>query len=350
MLLHGIFLPITTPFYPDGRLYHRKLQHNVERYSKAPISGIVALGSTGEAIMLSDDERREVLREVRDAASNEKVLIAGTGGESAIETLKLTEYAASLDYDAVLVRTPHFYKPQMRPENLLTFYRAVADRSPIPVLIYSVPVFTGYDMPLEMVVELAEHRNIIGIKESSGNVEKIGKVAESTRNVHREVQVTEIFAAVTKRMLQHPNQNGEKMVPVETLTGPLKSAATAAKPKLKARTKDAGFQVLSGSAHVLLDCLNAGAVGGVLAFADCAPTACFEIYTAWKDRDEKLAREKQERIVEAAKRVVSYYGIPGIKYAQDLNGYYGGPARLPLLPLASHAKTEIDRLMARIKN
>ena len=350
MLLNGIFVPITTPFYPDGRLYHRKLQHNVERYSKAPIAGIVALGSTGEAVMLSNDERCEVLREVRDGAGNEKVLIAGTGAESAIETLKLTEYAASLDYDAALVRTPHFYKPQMRPENLLTFYRTVADRSPIPVLIYSVPVFTGYDMPLEMIIELAEHKNIIGIKESSGNVGKIAKMVESTRHIHRDVEVTEVFAAVTKRMLHDKKENGEKMVPVEVLAGAAKSTAAVARPKFKTRTKNAGFQVLSGSAHVLLDCLQTGAVGAVIAFADCAPTACFEIYAAWKDRDEKLAGEKQQRIIEAAKRVVGHYGVPGIKYAQDLNGYYGGPARLPLLPLAAEGKAEIERLMARIKN
>jgi dihydrodipicolinate synthase/N-acetylneuraminate lyase len=348
MLLSGIFAPITTPFYADGRLYHRKLQQNVETYCKAPISGLVALGSTGEAVMLSDDERREVLREVRGAAAKEKVLIAGTGAESALETLKLTEYAASLEYDAALVRTPHFYKPQMRPENILTFYRTVADRAPLPVLIYSVPVFTGYDMPLELVVELAGHPNIIGIKESSGNVEKISKMAEVTRHVHREVQVTEVFEAVTARMMNASNHASEKIVPVAAL-GAESKTTVAAKPKFKTRTKDAGFQVLSGSAHVLHDSLQTGAAGAVIAFADAAPTACFEIYAAWKDRDERLAREKQQRIVEAAKRVVSYYGVPGIKYAQDLNGYYGGPARLPLLPLTAEAKAEIERLMAGLR-
>src|SRR5215475_11252823 len=139
MLLHGIFPPITTPFYPDGRIYLKKLEHNVERYSKTPIGGLVVLGSTGEAIMLSDEERREVLRTARAVCAPHKVLVAGTGCESAVETLLLTEYAAELGYDAVLVRTPHFYRPQMKPANLLAFYRMVADRSPIPVLIYSVP-------------------------------------------------------------------------------------------------------------------------------------------------------------------------------------------------------------------
>ena len=166
MLLHGIFPPITTPFYPDGRLYSKKLEHNVERYSKTPVAGIVVLGSTGEAVMLSDEERREVLKTAIEASAPHKVLIAGTGAESAVETLSLTEYAAALGYDVALVRTPHFYRPQMQPANLLAFYRTVADRSPIPILIYSVPVFTNYDMPAELIIHLADHPNIIGIKES----------------------------------------------------------------------------------------------------------------------------------------------------------------------------------------
>src|SRR5438445_969535 len=154
MLLHGIFPPITTPFYPDGRVYLKKLEHNVERYSKTPVAGIVALGSTGEAIMLSDEERREVLKTVRQACAPHKVLIAGTGAESAIETLRLTEYTAEIGYDVALVRTPHFYRRVMQSTNMLAFYRTVADRSPLPVMIYNVPGFTGYDIPAEGVVEL----------------------------------------------------------------------------------------------------------------------------------------------------------------------------------------------------
>src|SRR5437879_3781930 len=146
MLLHGIFPPITTPFYPAGSVYFKKLEANVERYSKTPVAGIVVLGSTGEAVMLSDDERRDVMKTAREACASHKVLIAGTGAESAIETLRLTEYAAEIGYDVALVRTPHFYRPQMQPANLLAFYRTVADRSPIPILIYSVPVLPTYDM------------------------------------------------------------------------------------------------------------------------------------------------------------------------------------------------------------
>ena len=131
MLLHGIFPPITTPFYPDGNVYYKKLESNVERYSRTPVAGIVVLGSTGEAILLSDQERRDVLKVARAAAAPNKVLIAGTGIESAIETLRLTEYAAELGYDVAMVRTPHYYKKQMQTANLLAFYRTVADRSPL---------------------------------------------------------------------------------------------------------------------------------------------------------------------------------------------------------------------------
>src|SRR5258708_1352560 len=202
MLLHGIFPPITTPFYPDGRVYLKKLEHNVERYSKTPVAGIVVLGSTGEAIMLSDDERREVLKTARASSAPHKVLIAGTGAESALETLRLTEYAAELGYDVALIRTPFFYRPQMQPASILAFYRTIADRSPLPMMIYSVPVFTNYDIPVELVAELADHPNIIGIKESGGSIEKVRAMVEGTRHIKRAATVTETFAAVTPRMMQ----------------------------------------------------------------------------------------------------------------------------------------------------
>src|SRR5580658_5006211 len=202
MLLHGIFPPITTPFYPDGNVYFKKLESNVERYSRTPIAGIVVQGSTGEAIMLSDQERRDVLKVARAAAAPGKVLIAGTGTESAVETLRLTEYAAELGYDVALIRTPHFYRKQMLPANLLAFYRTVADRSPLPVMIYNVPVFTAYDIPAEVVIELAGHPNIIGVKESSGDVEKVRRMVEGTRHIKRVATVTETFDAMTPRMLK----------------------------------------------------------------------------------------------------------------------------------------------------
>src|SRR5580765_8308583 len=244
MLLQGIFPAVTTPFYPDGAVYYKKIEHNIDRYSRTPIAGMVVLGSTGEAVMLSDDERREVLRMTAEVASPEKVLIAGTGAESVIETLRLTEIAAKLNYDVALVRTPHFYRPQMKPEVLLAFYRTVADRSALPVLLYTVPPFTAYDLPLEVIAALAEHPNIIGIKESSGNVEKVAAMVTATKHIQRTAMVTEVQQAVTARLLAAPasQENGGQLVRVDELNGG-PGVAIAAPPKLtfpkvKTRTKE----------------------------------------------------------------------------------------------------------------
>jgi dihydrodipicolinate synthase/N-acetylneuraminate lyase len=351
MLLQGIFPAVTTPFYPDGGLYHKKIEHNIDRYSRTPVAGMVVLGSTGEAVMLSDEERREVLRISAEVASPEKVLIAGTGAESVIETLRLSEYAARLKFDAVLVRTPHFYRTQMTPEAMLAFYRTVADRSPLPVILYTVPPFTAYDLPLEVITQLAEHRNIIGIKESSGNVEKVAAMVQATRHIKRTATVTEVQQAVTERMMTAPAGEGDRgqLVSVGVLTGG-GGTAVATTPKFKTRSKEVGFQVLVGAAHTLLDSLQVGASGGVLGFAAPAPTICFEIYAAFRDNDMELARSKQQRLEAATKRVVSQMGIPAVKYAMDLNGYYGGPPRLPLLPLTAAQKMEVEEKMAPFRN
>lgn len=360
MFLHGIFPPITTPFYPDGNVYFKKLEHNVEHYSRTPVAGIVVLGSTGEAVLLSGQERRDVLKTAREVTVANKVLIAGTGLESAIETLRLTEYAAELGYDLALVRTPGFYRGQLQPANMLAFYRTVADRSPLPVLIYNFPRVTGYDMPAEMLIELAAHPNILGMKESRGDMEKVRRVVEGTRNIQRSATVTETFEAVTPRMLKAAVQGlvgeiqgqGGELVQVGASVRGSKPSSSGVNVVggIKTRQKEVGFQMLVGTAQKLESALQAGAVGGILAFADPAPTACYEIYAAWKEGDFELARIKQERITQAAQRVGGELGIPGLKYAMDLNGYYGGPARLPLLPLTADLKAEVQAIMADIRN
>lgn len=353
MLLSGIFPPISTPFYPEGNIYYKKLESNVERYSKTPVAGIVALGSTGEAILLSDEERRQVLKTTREIAANNKVLIAGTGIESASETLRLTDYAAELGYDVAMVRTPHYYKGQMKPANMLAFYRFVCDRSPLPVIIYNFPQATGYDIPAEIVIELADHPNLVGIKESSGDVEKVRKMVDGTKHVKRSATVTETFDAVTPRMVKAAESNGGgELVTIAAPSGSSKPSSSAVNVvgSLKTRQKEVGFQVLVGAAQKLEPSLNAGAAGAILAFADAAPTACYEIYAAWKEGDQDLARLKQERIAKAAQRIVGELSIPGVKYAMDYNGYFGGAVRLPLLPLTADLKAEIETLLANIRN
>jgi 4-hydroxy-2-oxoglutarate aldolase len=241
---------------------------------------------------------------------------------------------------------------------MLAFYRTVADRSPLPVIIYNFPQATGYDIPPEIVIELAEHPNLVGIKESSGDVEKVRRMVEATRHIQRSATVTETFDAVTPRMLKasvDANGNGGELVSIAALGGDSKAAkpsssAVSVVSGLKTRKKEVGFQVLVGAAQKLQPSLQAGAVGAILAFADAAPTACYEIYAAWKEDDNELARLKQERIAKAATRVVGELGIPGMKYAMDLNGYFGGPARLPLLPITAEVKAEVEQLMADIQN
>jgi len=368
MLLSGIFPPITTPFYSDGQVYYKKLESNVERYSRTPVAGIVIQGSTGEAILLSDQERRDVLKSAMAAAAPDKVMIAGCGIESAVETLRLAEYAATLGYDAAMIRTPHYYKKQMHPANMLAFYRMVADQSALPIVIYNFPQATGYDIPAEVVIELANHPNIVAIKESSGNLDKVKAMVDGTRQIKRTATVTDTFDAVTPRMIKaaeaESERDGGELVPVAVLAGsgaaetsvgdklPAKpsSSAVTVVGKLKTRQKEVGFQVMVGAAHQLEPSLALGAVGAILAFACPAPTACYEIYAALKEGDVPLAREKQERVKIPAQRVVSDLGVPGVKYAMDLNGYYGGSSRLPFLPLTGDQKSEIEKLMSNIRN
>lgn len=349
MLLEGLFAPITSCFYPDGRPYWRKLEQNVEHYSRTNLSGLVVLGSSGEAILLSDDESRETLRVARKAALPEKVLVAGVGRESVIETLHLAEHAAKLDYDAVLVRTPHFYRPQMRDREMLNYYRTVADGSPLPVVLYTIPTYTAYELPVPLAAELAMHPNIIGIKDSSGKLERIRETVELTRNApRRAVTVTTTFEAVTARMLAASASSD--LVTITDAHGGGVVAASPARPVLSTRTKQVGFQVLGGSPQRFLDFLEAGASGGVISMASFAPQAMQEIYTAWKERDPELAAEKQRRVIDAATEVCSKLGVPGVKHALDFNGYFGGRPRLPLLPLNAEERQRVESLLRDIRN
>jgi dihydrodipicolinate synthase/N-acetylneuraminate lyase len=236
---------------------------------------------------------------------------------------------------------------------MLNYYRTVADRSPLPVVIYNFPQCTGYDLPVELVAELAEHRNIIGIKESSGDVAKVAEVVKRTAHVRREARVTHEFQPVTGRMVARATAApvGD-FVSAGALAGTARpsSAAVEVIGSLRTRQKAVGFQTLVGSAQKLLPLLQAGACGGILAFAACAPTACYEIYAAWKDDDQPLAAEKQQRIARAAQRIVGELGVSGVKYACDLNGFAGGSPRLPLLPLTAEQRGEVEMLLEEIKS
>jgi 4-hydroxy-2-oxoglutarate aldolase len=345
MLLEGLQLPLTTPFYPDGRLNLLKLEHNVAHYSKTPVAGLVALSDCGEPNMLSDEETRQALRSVADAAAAEKVLLAGVSRDSVFGTLDLAQAAAKLGYDAALVKAPSLFRADGGAEQtkaLLTYFLMVADRSALPVVLDG----SGY-LPAEVVLELGRHAQIIGLVDGDWGRERFELLRDGTAEVTREVTVTGTFGAVTGRML---SRNGG-LISANTLAGEGAGVAIApSKVVAKTRTKVVGFQILVARTARVLDGLRAGAVGAMPAFAAAAPQACYEVLAAWKDGDEGLALEKQTRLQGVVEKVEEQLGVAGIKFGCDLNGYFGGRPRLPSLPLTGTERTEVETLMQGLRN
>lgn len=293
MKLQGIFPPIATPFDHEGNLYLSKIRHNVEKWNLTTLSGYVVMGSTGESVMLTPEEKFTMWEQVAKVAGSGKLLIAGTGVESVRETVWLTNRAAEMGYQAAMVRTPHYYKNLINNNaGQMTYYRAVADQSKLPLIIYNWPQTTGVDLSCEAVAALSEHPNIIAIKESSGNLEKVMQLTREVRP---------------------------------------------------------GFQVLVGSAPTLWPSLLMGACGAILAYANAAPYSCIAIWEAYRTREEAAGLDWQNRIARAAQLVTVKYGIPGLKHAMDLNGYYGGPPRLPLVVTTPEAKREIEAAFHDLK-
>ena len=293
MKLHGIFPPLATPFNADGDIYAAKVEHNVTKWNKTALAGYVVCGSTGESVHLTTGEKLLLFELVAKYAGAGKLLLAGTGVESVRETVALTNRAAELGYKAAMVRTPHYYKSLVNnAEAQMLYFRSVADQTRIPLMIYNWPQATGVDIPPQAVAELSHHPNIIAIKESSGNIEKVMQMIRET------------------------------------------------KP---------GFQVLVGSAPTLAPSFAVGAVGAVLAYANAAPYSTIAIWEAHRQREFDAAMDWQGRIARASVLVTTRYGIPGLKYAMDLNGYYGGPVRLPLTSIGPAARKEIEEAFADIK-
>jgi dihydrodipicolinate synthase/N-acetylneuraminate lyase len=357
MLLDGLLIPLTTPFYADGACYWRKLEHNVARYSRTPATGLLALGPWSEAAGLSDEERRETLRILRETAAKEKVLIACAAAESVRGALTIAEEAAEARFDAVMLRAPMEWRRLVREEanGLLAqveiFFRAVADRAALPVVLWSDASFGGFELTVEMVGELAAHPNVIGMVDAGLTVERFGEIGSRTRDVRREVTVTTVFAAVTRRMLEVESEGAATFVAAEALSSGGASVAVAPpKAAIKTRTKTVGFQVVgAGKAGAMVELLEAGVAAVMLELAACAPQGCQEALAAFKDGDPALARLKAERLKDAD-AVIEALGVASVKYACDLNGYYGGAPRLPRVGLSAAERGRVEQALREIRN
>lgn len=288
----GIYPPIPTIFdVATGEIDSAAIQANVRRWMTTGLSGVLALGSNGEAALLTDAEIDRVIQAARSAVPRDRLLLVGTGRESTRAAIVAAIRAAELDADAVLVRAPFYYRGQMTTDALTTHFRAVADASPVPVLLYNLPGVTGFSFTVDLVARLAEHPNVVGLKETSTDLERLGQ-----------------FAAI----------------------------------------RSDTFAVLSGWAPVIYPALCAGAAGGILALANVLPDACVDIFEHTRAGRHDPARALQRKVMRLAQLVTSVHGVAGLKAAMDLAGYHGGPVRAPLPPLSAAAREDIRKELAQV--
>lgn len=288
--LEGVFPPIPTPFDADGNLLLDKVKSNIALWNKTGLSGYVVLGSNGEAVMLDADEKAQLWQAAREAIPRDKLFLVGAGMESTRASIALAKRAAELGADAAMFVTPHYYKAEMNSKTLVNHYRVIADASPLPVILYNMPVATGIDMDANTVIELAKHPNIIGVKDSSGNVAKFGDIIRAVR----------------------PD-----------------------------------FSVIAGSGGYFYPALAIGAKGCVAAVANVAPRECVALYDAFRAGRHDEARELQLRLIPLNAAVTARWNIPGLKAAlEELGaGFYGGAPRLPLRPLDDENRKTLRQVM-----
>lgn len=287
--LHGIYAPIATPF-AGGEIAYDKLEKNLEFWMESDLEGIVVMGSNGEFVLLTPEEKEKLMRFVCDRAKGKKPIIAGTGAESTAETIRLNRQAAEAGADAVLVVTPNYYKSEMTDPVLARFYMDVADASPLPVILYNMPRNAGINISAKLAIELARHPNIIGIKDSGGNI----------------VQIADII-----------------------------------------RNAPESFSVFAGSASFLFTSLALGATGGTLALANIFPNECARVQTLFDAGKIREARDLQMNLIDSNNAVTARWGIPGLKTAMELVGLFGGDPRPPLVPLKEKDREELKKILTK---
>jgi 4-hydroxy-2-oxoglutarate aldolase len=291
--LAGVFPPLPTPFDRSGRLILQAFRNNLEGYLRFRLRGFLVLGSSGEAGSLDFQERIKLMEAAREVVPEGRALLVGTGAQSLKETLELTRAASSIGADAALVLPPFYYKPAMTPSVLVQFFSTLAQAVRIPILIYSIPQFTGIQLTVSTVAQLSKKRNIVGLKESSGNVSYLAEIIESTQE---------------------------------------------------------GFQNITGSALTFLPSLMAGAVGGILALANVAPGECVEIFEDYKAGQLSLAARKQRAVMGLARAITARFGIAGLKAGVTVAGFEGGFPRAPLQPLSRQDQKVISTLYKEMRS
>ncbi len=286
-MIKGIIPPVTTPFVV-GEVAYDKLTSNIERWNRTSLSGYVVMGSNGESAFLTRDEKLKIVETAKKNISAGKILLAGTGSDSIKETVSLSNDAADRGADYALVLTPSFYKGSMNSAAFVRFFTEVADKIKIPLVIYNVPKFTGVNIEADAVAKLAQHGNIVGLKNSAEN------------------------AAHTAELIS--------VVPRD-------------------------FSVLVGTASVLYPGLAAGATGGILALANIAPDQCVEIQRLFEAGKHEEASALQKKLIPVNKAVTSKYGVPGLKAALDMLGYFGGEPRSPLAPIGEKEREDVKMIL-----
>ena len=286
--LRGILLPLTTVFTNADEIDAAKLRENIAAWNKTGVCGYVMLGSTGERVHLDEREYLHVIETSRAAVPTDFAFVVGAGQQSTVGTIKEIRKAAQLGADAVLVITPHYYRSAINQETLVSYYTAVADASPVPVLLYSMPALTGIKIEPETIARLSKHPNIAGVKDSSNDI-----------------------AGFSETVRLCPDR----------------------------------FAVMTGNGTVLLDALRAGATGGILAVGCVVAEVCVEIFRAFQAGQIEQASALQTQLTPLATAVTTRFGIGGLKTALDMAGYHGGPVRAPLRMPDENARREILELL-----
>lgn len=288
----GIFAALTTPFV-DGEISASHFKENIKKYNSTDLAGYVILGSTGEAVYLTDEESFMLVKIAKETASSDKKIIVGTARESTRLTIEFTNHMSTLNIDAALIRTPSYFKSQLTSEALKNHYFTIADNVKIPILVYNIPQQTGVSIDASLVCELARHSNIVGIKDSSGNLAFLSEVI----------------------------------------------------PNLPP-----GFSFLLGAGSLIFPGFCLGASGAILAIADAVPDQCINIYSLFCQNKMEQAKHLQMDLVPLNRLLTQIYGIPALKYAMDCLGFYGGDPRSPLLPLNDEGRKEVRTILEKLSH